>query len=92
MKYRTLGSTGLSVSVVGLGTWQYGGEWGRDFSVEDVAAILGNARGLGINLLDTAECYGDHLSESLIGQASPDRASATSGSSRPNSATGSTRS
>ncbi len=69
MKYRTLGSTGLSVSVVGLGTWQYGGEWGRDFSVEDVAAILGNARGLGINLLDTAECYGDHLSESLIGQA-----------------------
>ena len=69
MKYRTLGSTGLSVSVVGLGTWQYGGEWGRDFSVEDVAAILGKARDLGINLLDTAECYGDHLSESLIGQA-----------------------
>jgi myo-inositol catabolism protein IolS len=69
MKYRTLGSTRLSLSVVGLGTWQFGGEWGRDFSVDDVAAILGKARDLGINLLDTAECYGDHLSESLIGQA-----------------------
>jgi aryl-alcohol dehydrogenase-like predicted oxidoreductase len=69
MKYRTLGSTGLSVSVIGLGTWQLGGEWGHDFSVDEVTAILGKARELGINLLDTAECYGDHLSESLIGKA-----------------------
>jgi myo-inositol catabolism protein IolS len=69
MKYRTLGSTGLSVSVVGLGTWQFGGEWGHHFSVEEVSAILGKAREFGINLLDTAECYGDHLSESLIGEA-----------------------
>src|SRR6266478_4453349 len=69
MKYRTLGSTGLNVSIIGLGTWQFGGEWGHDFSVDEVTAILGKARELGINLLDTAECYGDHLSESLIGQA-----------------------
>jgi aryl-alcohol dehydrogenase-like predicted oxidoreductase len=34
-----------------------------------VQPILDQARDLGINLLDTAECYGDHLSESLIGQA-----------------------
>ncbi len=69
MKYRRLGSTGLSVSVIGLGTWQFGGEWGAEFSVQQVAAILAKAREMGINLLDTAECYGDHLSESLIGQA-----------------------
>ena len=70
MKYRTLGSTGLDVSVVALGTWQFGGEWGRDYAVEDVSAILAQARDVGINLLDTAECYGpDHLSESLIGRA-----------------------
>ena len=67
MRYRILGSTGLRVSVIGLGTWQFGGEWGRDFSQADADAILDQAGALGINLLDTAECYGDHLSESLVG-------------------------
>lgn len=67
MKYRTLGSTGLEVSVIGLGTWQFGGEWGIDFSQKEIDAIIGTARDAGINLIDTAECYGDHLSESLIG-------------------------
>jgi myo-inositol catabolism protein IolS len=69
MKYRRLGSTELPVSVVGIGTWQFGGEWGRDYEVAEVRAILDRARELGINLLDTAECYGDHLSERLIGEA-----------------------
>jgi myo-inositol catabolism protein IolS len=67
MKYRTLGSTGLEVSVVGIGTWQFGGEWGVDFRQSEVDAILGAAGDSGINLIDTAECYGDHLSESFIG-------------------------
>ena len=69
MKFRVLGSTGLRVSVVGVGTWQYGGEWGKRFSQAMVDPILGRAKELGINLLDTAECYGDHYSESLVGQA-----------------------
>ncbi|MET1029762.1 aldo/keto reductase [Domibacillus tundrae] len=69
MKYRTLGKTGLNVSVVGIGTWQYGGEWGKDFEQKEVDAILNKAKELGINFIDTAECYGDHLSESLVGQA-----------------------
>ncbi len=68
MKYRRLGKTDLSVSVVGVGTWQFGGEWGMDFSQQDVDQILYKAKELGINLIDTAECYGDHLSESLIGE------------------------
>lgn len=68
MKYRILGSTGMKVSVVGVGTWQYGGEWGMQFSQEMADPILGRAKDLGINLLDTAECYGDHYSESLVGQ------------------------
>src|SRR5512140_673189 len=67
MRYRILGSTGLRVSVIGVGTWQFGGEWGRNFSQADVDAILDQAAELGINLIDTAECYGDHLSERLIG-------------------------
>jgi aryl-alcohol dehydrogenase-like predicted oxidoreductase len=69
MKYRILGKTGLRVSVVGVGTWQFGGEWGRTYEQHDVDAILGRAKELGINLIDTAECYGDHLSESLIGES-----------------------
>ena len=69
MKYRRLGRTGLRVSVVGVGTWQFGGEWGRPFTPQEVDRILARARELGINLIDTAECYGDHLSESLIGGA-----------------------
>jgi aryl-alcohol dehydrogenase-like predicted oxidoreductase len=67
MHYRILGSTGLRVSVIGLGTWQFGGEWGRSFSQAEADAILDKAAELGINLIDTAECYGDHLSERLIG-------------------------
>jgi aryl-alcohol dehydrogenase-like predicted oxidoreductase len=68
MRYRILGKTGLRVSVIGAGTWQFGGEWGRDFSQAEVDAILDAAAECGINLVDTAECYGpDHLSEKLVG-------------------------
>lgn len=67
MRYRTLGSTGVQVSVIGIGTWQFGGEWGRQFSQPEVDSILDQAGEDGINLIDTAECYGAHLSESLIG-------------------------
>lgn len=67
VEHRTLGSTGLVVSVIGVGTWQFGGEWGQDFTQGDVDAILDTAEELGINVIDTAECYGDHLSERLIG-------------------------
>jgi len=68
MHYRTLGKTGLRPSVIGVGTWQFGGEWGVDFSQPQVDAILDAAAECGINFIDTAECYGpDHLSERFIG-------------------------
>src|SRR5579885_1014663 len=68
MRYRILGKTGLRVSVIGLGTWQFGGEWGRDFTQTEADAILDAAAECGINFIDTAECYGpDHLSERRIG-------------------------
>jgi myo-inositol catabolism protein IolS len=69
MKYRRLGKTDLQVSVIGVGTWQLGGEWGKTFEQVEVDAMLAKAAELGINLVDTAECYGDHLSERLVGQA-----------------------
>ncbi len=67
MKFRTLGRTGLKVSVVGVGAWQFGGEWGKAFTQSEVDAVLDRAAESGVNLIDTAECYGDHLSERLIG-------------------------
>lgn len=67
MKYRKIGRTDLNVSVIGLGTWQFGGEWDKDFSQLEVDAILDQANQHGINFIDTAECYGDHLSEKFIG-------------------------
>lgn len=69
MQRRVLGSTGLSVSVVGLGTWQFGDEWGQAYEQADADAIFDTAREVGINLIDTAECYGDHKSERFVGAA-----------------------
>lgn len=69
MKFRQLGKSGLRVSVIGIGTWQFGGEWGKDFTQPEADRILGRAHELGINLIDTAECYGDHLSEQMVGRA-----------------------
>ncbi|MCR8636528.1 aldo/keto reductase [Paenibacillus radicis (ex Xue et al. 2023)] len=67
MKYRRLGTTNLKVSIIGVGTWQFGGEWGKQFLQQEADAILDQAQASGINLIDTAECYGDHVSEALIG-------------------------
>jgi aryl-alcohol dehydrogenase-like predicted oxidoreductase len=68
MRYRILGKTGLRVSVIGVGAWQFGGEWGKDFTQAEADAILDAAADSGINLIDTAECYGpDHLSERFVG-------------------------
>lgn len=69
MKFRKLGKTGLDISVIGVGTWQFGGEWGRDYSASEAEAIIKTAADSGLNLIDTAECYGDHLSEKLVGKA-----------------------
>jgi myo-inositol catabolism protein IolS len=69
MQYRRLGKTELVVSVIGIGTWQLGGEWGKEFEQPEVDAMFDRARQLGINLIDTAECYGDHASERLVGAA-----------------------
>ena len=68
MKYRVLGKTGADVSVIGLGTHQFSGEWAKKFSEAEVRQILERARELGINFIDTAECYGDHAVEALIGK------------------------
>nr|MBA2445971.1 aldo/keto reductase [Nocardioidaceae bacterium] len=67
MEKRTLGRTGRMVSVVGLGTWQLGADWG-DVSESDALAVLHAAADEGVTFFDTADVYGDGRSEQLIGQ------------------------
>ncbi|GLY20093.1 aldo/keto reductase [Kineosporia rhizophila] len=67
MEKRTLERLGRQVSVVGLGTWQLGADWG-DVREEDALAVLDAAVEGGVTFLDTADVYGDGRSEQLIGR------------------------
>ncbi|MFT2694249.1 aldo/keto reductase [Clavibacter zhangzhiyongii] len=74
MEQRSLGRTHRNVSVIGLGTWQLGGDWG-DVAEDDALAVLDAAADAGITLFDTADVYGDGRSETIIGswlRAHPD--------------------
>jgi aryl-alcohol dehydrogenase-like predicted oxidoreductase len=66
MEQRTLGRTGRPVSVIGLGTWQLGADWG-DVSEADAAAVLDAAHADGVTFFDTADVYGDGRSETIVG-------------------------
>ena len=67
MEERILGRTGRAVSVIGLGTWQLGSDWG-DIDEADALAVLDAAANAGVTFLDTADVYGDGRSESVIGR------------------------
>jgi aryl-alcohol dehydrogenase-like predicted oxidoreductase len=67
MEQRTAGRIGRPVSVIGLGTWQLGADWGQ-VDDKDALAVLDAATGSGVTFLDTADVYGDGRSERLIGQ------------------------
>lgn len=64
MKYRQLGRSGLWVSVVGLGTNQFGGK----VDEKGVAEIIDAALDLGVNFIDTADVYTGGKSEETIGK------------------------
>ena len=72
MRTRELGRTGRQVSVIGLGSWQLGGDWG---TVDDADAmgVLHAAVDNGVTFLDTADVYGDGRSEVLIGRLLAER-------------------
>lgn len=63
---RLIPRIGRSVSVIGLGTWQLGADWG-EVSEADALAILDASVESGITIFDTADAYGDGRSERLIG-------------------------
>ena len=65
MKYKNLGSTGLKVSLVGIGCNNFGMRINANKSAEVVHAALD----LGINFFDTADVYGEQQSEVMLGKA-----------------------
>jgi aryl-alcohol dehydrogenase-like predicted oxidoreductase len=65
VRYRTLGNSGLQVSVVGLGCNNFGGR----LDVDRTRAVVDAAIDVGITLLDTADVYGNHGgSETFLGE------------------------
>jgi aryl-alcohol dehydrogenase-like predicted oxidoreductase len=65
VQYRPLGRTGVQVSVLGLGTNQFG----RVVDAAGATAILDKAQERGVNFIDTADIYGGGASEELLGKA-----------------------
>lgn len=66
MRYRKLGKSGIEISEIGMGCWQLGGDFGPMGS-ERAKAVLDAADDNAINFWDTADVYGDGLSETHIG-------------------------
>jgi aryl-alcohol dehydrogenase-like predicted oxidoreductase len=75
MDARPLGRTGRTVSEIGFGAWQIGGDWG---TVDEEAAVatLHAAADAGVTFFDTADVYGDGRSERLVGRLRRERVAA----------------
>jgi aryl-alcohol dehydrogenase-like predicted oxidoreductase len=67
MEMRRIERLGRDVSVVGLGTWQLGADWGS-VSADDALATLEAAVAEGVTFFDTADVYGDGRSEQFCGE------------------------
>jgi aryl-alcohol dehydrogenase-like predicted oxidoreductase len=66
MEQRPLGRTGRTASVVGLGTWQLGADWG-EVSESTAREVLETSLAEGVTFYDTADVYGDGRSERVLG-------------------------
>ncbi|QNP59621.1 aldo/keto reductase [Paenacidovorax monticola] len=64
MHYRHLGKSNLKVSALCLGTMMFGDQTGR----EEAAAIVADAKALGVNYIDTADVYTKGASEAMLGE------------------------
>jgi aryl-alcohol dehydrogenase-like predicted oxidoreductase len=68
MRYIELGRSGLTVSRICFGTWQFGGDWGTVDRDEGIAAVRA-ALDAGVTLFDTAQAYGFGAAEELLAAA-----------------------
>src|SRR5438309_1074348 len=67
MDFRTLGKNGPKVSRIGMGVWQASDLWKGDD--EQIVRAITRSHELGVNLVDTAEAYGNGHSEQVVGRA-----------------------
>lgn len=67
MKQRNYGTLQTPISEIGLGCWQFGGDFGP-MPEERAMEIMSTAANGGITFFDTADVYGTGRSESLIGK------------------------
>jgi aryl-alcohol dehydrogenase-like predicted oxidoreductase len=72
MERRELGTTGWTVTEVGLGTWNIGGDWG-DVSDEAGREAVRTALDAGIDFIDTADVYGDGRCEKHVAHVLDER-------------------
>jgi aryl-alcohol dehydrogenase-like predicted oxidoreductase len=68
MEYVRLGKSGLTVSRICFGSWQFGGDWGSIERDEAIAAVRA-ALDQGVTFFDTAQAYGFGQSEALLAEA-----------------------
>jgi aryl-alcohol dehydrogenase-like predicted oxidoreductase len=70
MRTQRLGAKGPELSVIGFGAWEAGGDaWGPNRSESEVIDAIVAGIDAGMNWVDTAEVYGDGVSEMLVGKA-----------------------
>lgn len=69
MRYKHFQNAGVDVSELAVGTWAIGGDnYGpvdRETSIQAIRTMIDN----GVNLVDTAPCYGNGYSEKVVGEA-----------------------
>ena len=71
MRKRPLGQTGIEVSELGLGTWGLSGDGYGPVTPAEVERVIERALGLGIDLFDTADIYGNGEMERVLGRVVP---------------------
>jgi aryl-alcohol dehydrogenase-like predicted oxidoreductase len=69
MEIRTLGASGLPVSVVGFGTWTLSTGWWGEHTDAEAIELLRLARSYGVSFFDSSDSYGNGRSEEQLGEA-----------------------
>jgi aryl-alcohol dehydrogenase-like predicted oxidoreductase len=69
VRYRELGTSGITVSEVGFGLWTLATTWWEAPDEDSAVRLLRDAFDMGITLFDTADTYGNGLGETLLAKA-----------------------